>query len=39
MGFTDIYEIPNKEGGMPDSWYYEPHDAILAMRPSLKEGT
>ncbi len=38
MGFTDIYEIPNKEGGMPDS-FYEPHSALFAMRPSLEEGT
>ncbi len=36
MGFTDIYEIPNKEGGMPDRWHKQ-HNAILAMRPSLNE--
>jgi hypothetical protein len=32
MGFTNIYEIPNKEGGMPDS-FYKSHKGFLAMRP------
>ncbi len=36
MGFTNIYEIRNIEGGMPDHWYKK-HNAILAMRPSLNE--
>lgn len=33
IGFTDIYEIPNKDGGMPDG-FYKSHKAFLAMRPS-----
>lgn len=32
MGFTKIYEIPNQENGMPDS-FYNVHKAILAIRP------
>lgn len=32
MGFTEIYEIPNQENGMSDS-FYNVHKAILAIRP------
>ena len=35
MGFTNIHEIPNKDGGMPES-FYRPHKAFLAMRPTSK---
>lgn len=32
MGFTEIYEVPNK-GGFPDVFYHVSNKAILAIRP------